>query len=430
VRLINPDGSIRWSYLVSGPIKSKGAVVWNGLEIDITEQKKVEIELQKAKEKSEESERLKTAFLQNMSHEIRTPMNAIIGFSSMLNKPELSEEKRKSFSNIIISNSNQLLSIVTDILTISTIETKQEKVNLQKVCINHIIIDLLTIFKPQASNQNLSLFAKQALPDKYAETYTDSTKVKQVLTNLLTNAMKFTHKGFIEFGYSVLETNGRSSVAEMQFYVKDTGIGIPDNQQENIFERFRQADLSINKIYGGTGLGLSISKGFVDLLDGKIWVESIVNQGSTFYFTIPFKPLHPYEFDELEKQDFSKNLTILIAEDEEFNYLFIEELLINLNVKILHAKNGKEVVEICKTNNDISLILMDIKMPVMDGHAAAMKIREFKPEIPIIAQSAYALEHEIVKYSGEAFNDYITKPIEENEFMSMVMKYLNKKDNH
>jgi len=411
------------------------ATINEELTESISKVSEINKELATAKEKAEESDRLKTAFLQNMSHEIRTPMNAIIGFSGFLNKPELSEEKRNSFIKIIINSTKQLLSIVTDILTISSVETKQEKVNIQKVCINNIIVDLLAIFKAQAFNQNISLYAKQQLSDSQSEIYTDSTKVTQILTNMISNALKFTHEGYVEFGYELIETNGRSSVetcAEMdglpsqqiQFYVKDTGIGISPDQKDKIFERFRQADLSITKKYGGTGLGLSISKGFTELLDGKIWVDSEPGKGSTFYFSIPYNSVN--KVDNLYSEKNKKRKTILIAEDEEFNFLLIEEMLVNMGFTIIHAKDGKESVEYCKSNPNIDLILMDIKMPVMDGHTAALLIKKIYPSLPIIAQTAYALEHEKEKYSNNVFTDYITKPIKEEELVQKVLKYIDK----
>jgi len=374
-------------------------------------------ELSKAKEKSEESDRLKTAFLQNMSHEIRTPLNAISGFTGMLNKPELSEEKRKSFVSIIQNSSKQLISIVTDILTISSLETKQEKANFDKVCINNIIVDLLAIFKQQAQNQNISLYAKQQLSDKQSETYTDKTKITQILTNLLTNALKFTHEGFIEFGYNLKDS-------ELEFYVKDTGIGIKQEFHEKIFERFRQADKSINKLFGGTGLGLAISKAFAELLGGKIWVQSELEKGSTFYFTIPYKPINEIDKNTtptIQNQNFR---TILVAEDEEYNFLFIEELLIDMDLKLIHAKDGRETIEIFKSNPNIDLILMDIKMPIMTGHEASIIIKELNTNIPIIAQSAYALEHERAKYEG-IFDDYLTKPINGEDLKQKVLKYID-----
>ncbi len=384
---------------------------------EISERKKFEQELIIAKEKAEESDRLKTAFLQNMSHEIRTPLNAISGFSGLLSKPNLSEEKRNSFVQIIQSSSNQLVSVVTDILTISSLETKQEKINISVVCINNVIVDLLTIFKQQALSQNISLYAKQQLSDKQSEIYSDKTKIIQIVTNLLTNALKFTHEGFIEFGYN-LKGN------DLEFYVKDSGIGIKTEFHASIFERFRQANKSINKLYGGTGLGLAISKAFVELLGGKIWVESELEKGSIFYFTIPYAPVNENEKNSLPTSQKENFKIVLVAEDVEYNFLFIEELLIYMNLKLIHAKDGKETVEIFKSNSHIDLILMDIKMPIMTGHEAAIIIKELNPNIPIVAQSAYALEHERAKYEG-IFDDYLTKPINENDLKRLVMKYID-----
>jgi signal transduction histidine kinase len=375
-----------------------------------------------AKEKAEESDRLKTAFLQNMSHEIRTPMNAICGFSEQLSKTGLSVEKRNSYVSIIQNSSQQLLGIIKDILTISSIETKQEKANISKVCINCVMIDLLAIFKQEAMSRNSSLVATQALPEQQSEVYTDKTKVTQILTNLLTNAFKFTHQGSIEFGYNLITNQNQSQI---EFYVKDTGIGISTKLHEKIFERFRQADNTIQMNYGGTGLGLSISKGFVELLGGKIWVQSEPEKGASFYFSIPYKPA------AIDKEVVGSTIrnsntkTILIAEDEVLNFLLIEEYLIDLDIILIHAKQGHEAVEICKSNPNIDLILMDIKMPIMDGHTAAKLIKEFKPDLPIIAQSGYALDQEIAKYNG-AFDDYLTKPIREEDFKKAVLKYINR----
>lgn len=375
-----------------------------------------------AKEKAEESDRLKTAFLQNMSHEIRTPMNAIIGFSNMLEDPDLSPEKRKSFILIIINSTYQLLSIVTDVLTISSLETKQETLNIGKVCVNSVIVELLAIFKSKAFNQNISLFAKQQLTNQQSEIYTDSTKLTQILTNLITNSLKFTHKGFIEFGYNL-----STSIVpfELEFYVKDSGIGIAEEMHETIFERFRQANLSINDSYGGTGLGLSISKGFVELLGGKIWVESDIGKGSTFYFTIPYKPVFEIEKSQVISK-LNENLnTVLVAEDDEYNFLLIEELLIKMDFKLILAKNGQEAIDICHSTPNIALILMDIKMPIMDGYTAAIQIKKIFPHLPIIAQSAYALEHDREKYNETAFDDYITKPINVTKLKQLIAKYID-----
>ena len=369
--------------------------------------------LLKAKEKAEESNRLKTAFLQNMSHEIRTPMNAIQGFSGFLSRPQLSEEKMKRYVSIIQTNTNQLLSIVSNVLTMSFLETSQEEVSISKVSLNHVINELHSVFKEQAYSKNLSFIAKNSLPDAQAIIYTDQTKIKQILTNLLSNALKFTNHGFIEFGY-------RLKNQELEFYVKDSGIGIQAEQQERIFERFQQADVGIGSQYGGTGLGLSISKGFVELLNGKIWVHAEPEKGSVFYFTIPYQPAENEETNEPRGIDVQRRKNILIAEDENFNFLFIKELLNDQNVSLIHVKNGREAIEKCKIESHIDLVLMDIKMPVMNGDKAALEIKAFRPGLPIIAQTAYKEEYEAKTYSG-IFDDYVVKPINPN----ILIKKLN-----
>ncbi|MBN2598513.1 MAG: PAS domain S-box protein [Marinifilaceae bacterium] len=293
----NKTQTIEWIVLQNKTKKeipvqvSINTTFWNGLHVfvavvrDFTERKEYEEKLLKAKKKAEESDFLKTAFLQNMSHEIRTPMNSIIGFSELLNDLDLLPEKRKKFTSIIIDNANQLLSIVNDILTISTLQTKQDKVYMESTNINQVLYDLLVIYEKQAFPRHLSIQLHRALSDKESVVYTDKTKIIQILTNLLNNAFKFIHEGSIEFGYRLIDE-------DMVFYVTDSGIGIPEKMQTIIFDRFMQASDFVKFNYGGTGLGLAISKEFVDLLGGKIWVESDVNKGSTFYFTIKYLPVN------------------------------------------------------------------------------------------------------------------------------------------
>ena len=380
------------------------------------------------KEKAEESNRLKTSFLQNISHEIRTPLNAICGFSGMLSMPDLTDDKKNNFISIIQNSSNQLLAIVNDVLTISSLQNKQEKINIQEVCINEIIDDLHTIFNQQAKNQNINLVKKNGLTNNQSLIYTDRTKIIQILTNLLSNALKFTKMGEIEFGYIVddVRTGRDLSLRDksLQFYVKDTGIGINSEFHEKIFERFSKADKNIQTNYGGTGLGLSISKGFVELLGGKIWLNSEDGKGTTFYFTIPYKPISQIETTEILYPKFENRSTILVAEDEEYNFMYIEELLNRINLNIIRTKDGKETVEMCKSNPNISLILMDIKMPIMDGFEATKLIKEFRPNLPIIAHTAYALEQEIEFYSG-VFDDYITKPTKKDELFQKLNKHIS-----
>ncbi|HAN77428.1 MAG TPA: hypothetical protein DCQ31_06465 [Bacteroidales bacterium] len=271
-----------------------------GLFQDITSRKQAAQELIKAKEKAEEGERLKTQFLLNMLHEIRTPMNAINGFSGFMENPNLPEEKRKAFTSIIINSANQLHAIVENILTISVLETKQETLSIQQINLNNLLAELLSIFKVQASQKEIRVMANYTLPDQMSNIYTDKTKLTQILSNLVANALKFTHNGYIEFGYelvgtTMIDTRRGVSLPELQFFVKDTGIGISLEMHDKIFERFIQIESGLTRQYGGNGLGLSISKGFVEMLGGRIWVESELGKGSTFYFTIPYRVTKPTE---------------------------------------------------------------------------------------------------------------------------------------
>lgn len=249
---------------------------------DFTDRMDYEHKLIKALEKAEESDKLKTAFLQNISHEIRTPLNAISGFTDLLSDPNLSPQTQSEYIQIIQNSSSRLTSIISDIITISALETNQEELRYSNVCINSIIGELNAVFEQQASQKGPILYSKRVLNEEQANVLTDRTKVTQILSNLISNSIKFTNEGFVEFG-CVLKGNS------LEFFVKDSGIGIEPEFHEKIFERFRQADRSINRLYGGTGLGLAISKAFLDLLGGKIWLNSEPNKGSVFYFTIPYK---------------------------------------------------------------------------------------------------------------------------------------------
>lgn len=417
-RIKRVDGDIRWIWAIGKHLINKNNHSHRiaGIVQDITDRKKSEIELIAAKEKAEESNRLKVAFLQNMSHEIRTPMNAIIGFSEMLRNHSLSHEKRSQYADIIIKSTNQLLSVVTDIITISSLETKQETANISVINVNNIVNHLFSVFKPKTDELNLRLIEKKGLTNDDSSIFTDGSKVTQILTNLISNSLKFTSNGFIEFGYE-----RKDSIIE--FYVKDTGIGIDASLHEKIFERFRQAELTISRRYGGTGLGLSISKGLAELIGGRIRVQSQPGNGSTFYLAIPYRPVEKILKDEPENTFSKKLFTLLIAEDEELNYYLIEEILLDYNLKLIHAKDGDEAVKICEKNAKIDLVLMDIKMPKMDGYTATKMIKKQRPDLPIIAQTAYGLENEIEIYQ-DIFDAYITKPINKEKLKIKINEFL------
>lgn len=400
---------------------------------DITEQKKTEKELLKAKEKAEESDRLKSAFLANMSHEIRTPMNGIIGFSEMLKKPGLSNQRQQYYAGIIVESSHQLLNIVNDILDVSKIETGQISLNLTVCNLNDIIFEVFSFFKPKVREKNIAIYPYTGLSDKQSKVQTDATKLKQILNNLVGNALKFTHQGYIKFGYKRKDNM-------LEFFVEDTGIGIAPKQHKMIFDRFSQADPGSSRQYGGTGLGLSICKSFVTIMNGKIRVESTPGNGATFRFTIPYLPVEknneqaitneaPVDADENEqtRQNDSDNKSkILIVEDEEINYLFIAESLADLDAEILHAKTGSEAIEMCKKYNQIEVVLMDIKLPNMNGYEATRKIKQFRPELPIIAQTACAMSEDKGKALQAGCDDYLSKPIKKESMIKMVEKYMNK----
>lgn len=372
-----------------------------------------------AKVKAEESARLKTAFMQNLSHEIRTPLNGIIGFSELLKEKNIHAEDAQKYSEIIIERGWQLTSIINDILTISSLETQQEQLFNESFNVNELLKNQITVFSEQAQNKGIQLVINTLLDENQAQIYSDKNKLGQILNNLFTNAFKFTQQGKIELGCSIKENM-------LQFFLRDTGIGIEKSKQELIFERFAQADDLIRRDYGGTGLGLSICKGFVELMGGKIWIESEPHKGSTFYFNIPYKNKNINNNTLItEKQEMinpEKMITVLVAEDDEINFSYLNIVLKKLNVNVIRAENGQEAVDLCKREL-IDIILMDIKMPVMNGYTAAKLIKEFKPNLPIIAQSAHAVQAEIEEYR-DAFDDYITKPIKIFDFKDILQKYI------
>ena len=399
---------------------------------DVTILKNDEIQLKNknkelliAKNKAEESNQLKTEFINNMSHEIRTPMNGILGFTNMLNSPDLTDAQRKNYIDIVQNSGNQLMRIIDDILEISRLGTQQVKTVEKEICLNDLLLEYFSIFDIKAKENKTPLYLKKRLPDKESIIFTDETKLNKILSNLLENALKFTRTGFIEFGYS--QKNN-----ELELYVKDTGIGIQKEKQEIIFERFSQEEKNLEMNVGGLGLGLSIAKGNAELLGGKITLQSEKGVGTTFYITIPYKPVNlvPKEnsLDNIKEKSTAKQdtYTILIVEDEEINYLYLEILLrkFDLNLKTIHAKHGKEAVEICKENDRINMILMDIKMPIMNGFEATKLIKEFKPNLPIIAQTAYTSEEDREKVFSAGCDDFMSKPINKEILKEIIYKHL------
>lgn len=373
-------------------------------------------ELYYAKEHAEQSDRLKSAFLANMSHEIRTPMNGILGFADLLKKPNLSNDKTQKYIGIIEKSGVRMLNIINDIIDISKIESGQMAVTNSDTNINEQIKYLYTFFKIEVESKDMQLSYKISLPTSEAIIITDREKLYAILTNLVKNSIKYSDFGFIEFGYDLKDSDGEQP-GTLVFFVKDTGIGIPKDRQQAIFDRFVQADISDKRAFQGAGLGLSITKAYVEMLGGTIWVESEEGKGSTFYFTIPYilgtSPTeHANEnmFNNLENNH-SKDLKILITEDDETSEILLTEIIESFSSKIIKASNGLEAVQICRVNPDIDFILMDIKMPEMDGYEATRRIRQFNKDVVIVAQTAYGLSGDREKAIEAGCNDYFSKPL-------------------
>jgi len=421
--LIEIEGSV-------DPIIDKNGEIMGFLSIqhDISELKKSEIKLKKALVKATESDRLKSVFLSTMSHEIRTPLNAIIGLSSLIDN-DLPMDDILEFNKIIGKSGDQLLNIIEDLFSISVIEAgkskaEKEKIELQSLLKN--VNEIITVKKQKLGKNNLELNLKILPKYKKLIIISDAPKLERILVNLLKNALKFTNQGHINYGFTIETINSKKM---LKFYVKDTGIGIDKKHHEFIFDSFRQVDDSYNREQEGTGLGLSTSKGLTELLGGTIWLESEKGKGSTFYFTIPFK-----EFDIKDKtiktkiketkKDKLKSKTILIVEDNKLSYKYFNIIYEEQGINTLWAKNGKKAIEFCLKHPEIDLVIMDIKMPIMDGYEATKKIKKVKPKLPIIAQTAFALSNDREKSIEAGCDDYITKPINKNLLLKLTDHYL------
>ena len=389
--------------------------------------KEIEIDLQMAKDRAEESDKLKSSFLANMSHEIRTPMNAIIGFSELMTRKTISQEKKDIYAQYITNSGKTLLNLIDDIIDIAKIEVSQLKINKSATYINVMfneILEYINTEKKRNKKDHILFTKNEAITDINFCFLCDPLRLKQILTNLLNNALKFTFEGIIEFGYLVPNN------ATILFYVSDTGIGLSDEKIPLIFERFRQADDTTTRQFGGTGLGLAISKKLVEMMGGRIWAESEKTKGSTFFFTLPL--IIPNQSTKIVEEtlestsnDNFESKTILIAEDEDNNFIFLQEVLDPTKVKIIRAKTGYQAVNMVKNQPEISLILMDIKMPEMNGYQATSIIKEMKPSLPIIAQTAYAMAEDIIKGKNAGCDDYLAKPIKPELLISTLRHYLS-----
>lgn len=396
----------------------------NQLILANKELKQSNAELILARQKAEQSNRLKTVFINNISHEIRTPMNGIMGFAELLDNQDLSADKRQFYSKIVLNSSRQLLKIIDDILEISTLDTKQVKLDKTPFNLNELLIDLQAVFSIKTSERNISLRLNNALPTDKSYIISDKSKLHKILSNLLENAFKFTFYGSIELGYFL--TNNQLSI-----YVKDTGLGIAHENKELVFERFAQESESLSINQSGLGIGLSIVKENAHLLGGQITLDSEKGKGSTFTLSIPYEPSKPAEASKKVLENLKKkggNYTILIAEDEDSNYQYLHAILKDnkdFQCNLIHVHNGQEAIDMVESNQNINMILMDIRMPVMDGFDATRHIKIANPKLPVIAQSAYSTENDQLKIRQAGCDDFIAKPINKNDLLKKIFHFIN-----
>jgi signal transduction histidine kinase/CheY-like chemotaxis protein len=411
------------------PIKDERGVITMivGIFKDVSELKKIENELKEARDRAQESDRLKTSFLANMSHEIRTPMNGILGFANLLRDPELDEEKKDLYLKHIEQSSNQLMNIIDDIIDISKIESGQLKISNRPVRINRIMDEIYSSFfhriRGDAPGQKKVAFnLKKGVESSDFTLVTDEFRLRQVLNNLIGNAIKFTQEGNISFGYRIRKHR------HIEFFVSDTGPGIPVNKQTLIFDRFGQVNQGGEDRHSGTGLGLPISKNLVHLMGGEMWVESKGRDGSEFYFTLPLVTKEP----EDEPVTLISNKTynwsgrrILVAEDEPLNWHFIKEMLRKTGAEVCQAKDGFEAVAKAREIAP-DVILMDLKMPEMNGIEATRRIKSFNAAVPIIAQTAHVMAEEKEQSIKAGCSFFVTKPLNPTTVLEIIDKCLKK----
>lgn len=437
------EGNERWFLTLKIPLTDESGNTTGLIRIsrDITARKSYTIELIKAKEEAVKANRLKTAFLMNMSHEIRTPMNAIIGFSELLSKPAITDHDKNRFLMIIKENSQQLLRLINDILDISKIESGSVEIAPRIFSLRDMILELYEYFKNQKilmGKKDLDIRIREECIDVDHKLLTDPVRLRQIISNLMGNALKFTETGYIEIGYEITsfkspvdEKSGAGDQSYLRFSIRDTGIGIKEENYSFIFDRFSKVEGKM-KLFDGAGLGLTISRNLVHLLGGEIWVESEVKKGSSFFFTIPFGTTKK---DVLKKEISARTMTqydwknklILVAEDEESNYSLVKYGLEKTGAILLWAKNGKEAAEMCLTNKAIDLVLMDIKMPKMDGLEAIRKIRIGRQDLPVIAVTAYATNDDMDQCKEAGCDEFVPKPVNFEDLYMKIDNCFNKR---
>jgi len=420
------NGEMYWEYSLISPVEDKEGKISHFVAIkeDITREKKMLEEIVVAKEKAEESDRLKSAFLANMSHEIRTPMNSILGFINLLKSADITDYTRAEYISVIEKSGQRMLNTLNSLINISKIETGEIQIYPSPVNINSLLDELLKTFSLECEAKDLRLHLHKALPDEKVIVNTDNEKIHAIFTCLINNAIKFTDKGYVDFGYRMNAKNHK-----IIFFVRDSGIGISKTFQKKVFDRFLQEETGYTRKFEGAGLGLSISKAYVEKLGGEMWLEySEPGKGSKFCFSLPYE----YAMNKEDKVEIisdqdsvipGRKLNILIAEDEKYAQTYLSIILKYVSNKVHFAKTGSETIEAFINNPDTDLIMMDIMMPVMDGYEATRKIREMNKDVVIIAQTAYAFSDDKEKALKAGCNDYISKPIIREELMEKIEKF-------
>ncbi|MEN0046207.1 MAG: ATP-binding protein [Bacteroidota bacterium] len=383
------------------------------------------LRLQELKEREkalEKSNLLKSAFLSNMSHEIRTPMNSMLGFAQLLKQGELTREERAEYVDIVYKNSEQLLGIVNDILDIAKIETGEVNVIKGSLNVNQLLKDLQQLFSKTIDSNKIELEYHSETSEEHV-IETDVQKVRQIIANLLNNAIKFTPEGKIQFGYYIHDDKEM-----VTFYVKDTGIGIDESQHEKIFDRFQQVDQDHEKIASGTGLGLAISKSYAELLGGRLTLESELHKGALFKLSIPYKEILKTEKEctaQIDLRKIDKTCTVLLAEDVLFNRMIVEKQFERLPATLHMVDNGQSAVEFVKAHPEVDIVLMDIKMPILGGKDAMLMIKEIRPQLPVVAFTAFSMNEEKNELLGEGFDGFVSKPVQPSELIQMLDTFLN-----
>jgi PAS domain S-box-containing protein len=425
-QIVRPDGMMFDGEASSGAIYSTNGKPESMVLIlkNITERKDAERKLLEAKYKAEESDRLKTAFLSNMSHEIRTPMNAIVGFSDLLSDDGLSHDDRRDFIAQINQGADDLMRLIDDIIDIAKIEAGQVNVHIAECFVRDLFKELHLMFLQnlrRAGKDDVNMTLKWDWPVSDLAIYTDPFRLKQILVNLLGNAVKFTEEGEIVLGIEEHPTG-------IRFYVKDSGIGIREEKQKVIFDRFMQGHENKTKLYGGTGLGLAISKNLTEILGGEIGLNSVTGEGSTFWFILPRNEV-PLKYEAALRTPVSelkswKGKKILIAEDDHSNYYFLFEALKDTEAEILWARDGEETLALFREHTELDLVLMDINMPLINGYECTRIIKKERPDLPVVAQTAYAMsgEREISREAG--CDDYLSKPIKVKELLNVIARLI------